>query len=232
MTYNVTQQLTSEYHPLAGIKTGAYDPAGNRWCPTGRQVALAATTWIRIVDVISGQITREWPVGVEDIPRPVLTWSPDGMQLAVAGTGHLVLLDCVTGAVTKRIRTQDKNPERVSWSPNGLWLAVRQGRETGWPTYTSIYDVFRGRRVRRFRCLDNAVIAEWSPDGSLILMGAGKIRGYLKAPGQAIIDVRTGKYVAHLGPPGPHWMGARWVSRTNTIYAIRRDGEEVSAEGV
>src|SRR5262249_39281780 len=47
MTYDLTNQLLSEYHPLAGVKTWTFDPAGNRLSQDWTQAGVRSlTNWV------------------------------------------------------------------------------------------------------------------------------------------------------------------------------------------
>lgn len=45
MSYDATNQLLSEYHPLAGVKTWSYDPAGNRLSQDWTQAGMRTLTF-------------------------------------------------------------------------------------------------------------------------------------------------------------------------------------------
>jgi WD40 repeat protein len=195
------------------------------WSPDGCRLAVASDTWIRLLDATTGQIDHEWPAGVLDIHDPLVAWSPDSQRLAVAGTTGLVFLDCESGREIKRFRISEYGPRRLTWSPDSQLLAVREFADRGFPSWINIYHATTGRRLQRFHCWDVPRLAEWSPDGKLLLIGAQMITGYPGAPVLAVMNARSGRYVARLGPSRLPWAGARWTPGVNTVTAVRQDGE-------
>jgi WD40 repeat protein len=110
---------------------------------------------------------------IEEIPQHQfqhITWclpSPDGLTLAVWSRG-LILLDSASGTVKQRLKDIGRWERRPpAFSPDGRTIAVL---ETG---AVSFWEVASGRPRGRLKTPRQASGLAFSPDGRLLVLGAG-----------------------------------------------------------
>ena len=110
-------------------------------------------------DVVTGRLRHEVKLG-EDFTPLGLALHPDGKTMAVSDygnrnnrnfSGRVLLLERGTGKVVRELPTPGAPASRVTFSPDGRWLAVAAGSESTSGTCKPARRWRRARRVIRVR---------------------------------------------------------------------------------
>lgn len=140
------------------------------WSPDGRMLALGSFTNIVVLDALTGRTLGSWST-----PKDVsaLRWSPDGSHIAVAGREVFTSTPGYAYVyTTEGILEHAWEPHRyyacgVAWSQMGdRLLTTSPGELALWDTQTW-NEIYRAANVSTHGCS-----VSWSPNGSLIALGA------------------------------------------------------------
>jgi TolB protein len=119
------------------------------WSPDGTTVAYASSFGGGVifgVDPTGAKRRRLLPAS--SLKARSLAWSPDGRQLAFS-TAHAIYVGAADGSAPPVLVTSATAPGRVSFSPDGQWLAFAAQTGTVHP-YSAIYTVaVDGSRLRQ-----------------------------------------------------------------------------------
>jgi WD40 repeat protein len=147
------------------------------WSPDGK--LLATHAWgdltVKIWNVESGKLEKQFE---RRYYLHSLRWSPDGKRLAGAtlGSGQIYVSDDLG---EPRVITEMGQPVGLlGWSPDGTWLAVAS---PGSPV--TVIDASSGTAVYSLEQAAGELTSslQFSPDGSLLATGGGKIVGLWNA---------------------------------------------------
>ena len=156
-------------------------------------------------------------------PRPIQSmagspaWSPDGSKIGyVALSGddgyHALHVIDPDGSNHQVLAQQDPGGiQRLSWSPDSKSIAYSKCLPDGCDVY--VVDVAT-RVVRKLTNFGQAMMPDWSPDGSRIALVRND--GF-PANRIALVDAATGSHVAFLGTG----LAPAWIPRTSA-QAVRR----------
>ena len=155
----------------------SYDLHTMAWSPDGKR--LATNAWgdltVKIWNVASGTLETQFK---KNYRLRSLRWSPDGKRLAggTDGSGRIFVSDEL--AEPRVLAEQGQAVRALDWSPAGTQLAVSTvggpvavlDARSGKPVYALAQDTSEATHSVRF-----------SPDGSLLATGAGKVVGIWNA---------------------------------------------------
>ena len=131
----------------------------------GEVVAIRYDGRVLVFDSETGMPTRSFPT--PDSQPVAVDWSPSGRHLALIGNQNLRLVDAKTGELVQTWKTEKDAAEphpvtRVSWSPDGLFLATCSGEPV-----VRIWGISRETPVREIKAPAGSFVdVAWSPDGS------------------------------------------------------------------
>lgn len=153
-------------------------------------------------------------------------FSPDGKMIAGVGggipkvdfsggdlRGLVFLYDATTGKLLKRIaassaqKVQSRYFQRVSWSPDGKYLAAWSGAsDTGAASSLFVWDVQRGQLTCELKDGKTAIsAAAWGPSGELLVSRSA----FLPSPvSQMVICSRNGATIRKIVNLGKRSVGA------------------------
>jgi WD40 repeat protein len=196
--------FTGDASSVSGLRTNALGELRGNWIFVGRWVPRPQNTTIDVqiwAVPLSGGAPKpvfayEAPSG--GIPEAILDnapylrrqFSPDGRQFIVSISAQLVIVDLPTGQA-RRLGVAGYFP---SWSKDGSQIAYLAEKPTAGgatPDHVIYAIPSSGGAPRELLNIGaSANGAEWSPDGSQLLVGA--------ADGITILDARTGAIVRRL----------------------------------
>ena len=219
--------FTGDASSVSGLRTNALGQLGGNWTFVGRWLPVPHNTTIDVqvwaVPLAGGApkpvFAYEAPSG--GIPEAVLDnapylrrqFSPDGKQFVVSIDAQLVIIDLPTGQA-RRLGIAGYFP---SWSKDGsqiAYLAEKASAGGATPDHVIYAIPSAGGAPRELLNIgSSANAAEWSPDGSQLLIGA--------ADGITILDGRTGAIVRRLtGTSASGSSIAQWRASTPQITLL------------
>lgn len=184
----------------------------------------------------------------------LIAWSPDSSRLAGIGEGGLVIWDVARNhqfAQYRLAKDTDEQLYQIAWSPNGQWLATREGPNN--LTTLRLYEVQTGKNVlnRTFKQINPWMYRDlehlaWSPDSRYLalpfttssLFDANRDQNFSLAYPVVIWDVAAQKavlsYTGHQGganyvawsPDGTYLASGGYYDATVQIW-IAMTGEQV-----
>ncbi len=197
--------FTGDASSVSGLRTNALGDLRGNWIFVGRWVPRPQNTTIDVqiwaVPLGGGApkpvFAYEAPSG--GIPEAILDnapylrrqFSPDGKQFVVSIGAQLVIVDLPTGQA-RRLGVTGYFP---SWGKDGSQIAYLAEKQAASGAATPdrvirVIPVSGGASRELLNIGSSASAAEWSPDGSQVLVGA--------ADGITILDARTGAVVRRL----------------------------------
>jgi len=149
-----------------------------RFSVDGKLLASSSTQQgIRLWDVESGNLIREFPGRVGD-------FSPDGLTFAAAvshasESSKIDIYNLSDGTLKKSLKSEKQTEKsyvlRTEFSPNGKLLAVAD-----WDGSVTIWDVESGEKKNLFTESEGVHALAFSPDGSQLAIGSENRRLVLK----------------------------------------------------
>lgn len=132
------------------------------WSPNGQYLALIVDRSLYVLDMTTGQLTSELPLGyTTEGPE----WSPDSKFLAFGDKGN-VYVTAVSGGTPRRLAQRGYNPR---WSPDGTKVLFQESHQATSAADKSAYYLYTvnadGSDLQR---LTAGINAEWSLNGEQI----------------------------------------------------------------
>jgi WD40 repeat protein len=129
----------------------------------------------KIWQPIPGNPIRELPSGSLPETTSTLTIHPNSRMIAVGTPGKVLQLDLSTGKILSELKAVgDQPPSRLTYSPDGRWLAGTAQKTGIW-----VWDLKTGRRVRTYPVTTDLCEFAFSPDGTHIAIASETLRTYL-----------------------------------------------------
>jgi WD40 repeat protein len=142
------------------------------WSPDGRFLAVGEENRVRVWDVTTGKVHREWETGT---PDGLVAWSPDGSVLAVAEHGPVQFYDTLSWRSLDR--ALGNTPlHAFAWSPDSKILLAAPG--------LGVASVERvGKRIWPYGGSWGAVAGlAWSGDGKTLAVADGGLHLSTRRP--------------------------------------------------
>jgi dipeptidyl aminopeptidase/acylaminoacyl peptidase len=196
-----------------------------RWTPDAGRLITAGPD-VRVFNASTGDLVQTIPVAAHSIDL-------HGDRLAIGGDDGIVhLWDLSTGEATGQftpIPTRDVAVETVLWSPDGTRLIVRKA-------VTTVWDANRGVQLLKVTACECDPQAQWSPDGTMIVLGEDAVPGENSMSNDLnsvtdIVNVATGASLT-LDRGDQTWGGVVWdgdVPRGVEVDIYNRTGVVDSA---
>ena len=176
------------------------------WSPGGTKIAFAGIQKIIILDIITGEEKKLFPLGVKTDNYRDPAWSPDGREIAFAarhGRQRDIYVMNTNGDQVRRLTNHPFEDNAPAWSPDGRRIAFYSSRGNLPGIFVMDAD---GANLKRLTVGDHEY-PTWSPDGTQIAIGMTgfppKI-GVMKANGQGLKVIAEGVY--------PSWQRAGVVA--------------------
>ncbi|MFZ5901681.1 MAG: TolB family protein [Bacillota bacterium] len=165
------------------------------WSPTGRWLLFRRGEDLWLVGIDRGE-ARRVAQGVGEF-----AWSPATDVFACTAGGELCAGEPAKDGLRVLVKEEaGVDLERIAWSPDGKWVAFeKQKIEPGAPGYAGIWKVDAAsgavKRVYSVGLSPSEVessfgivprLADWSPDGQMVLFWLGPLSGSLAADGLAL----------------------------------------------
>ena len=196
--------------PNGGNETLLIKPYQNSsrptWSPGGTKIARANVQKLYILDIITGEEKKIFPLGANTLGYRDPAWSPDGREIAFAslhGNQRDIYVTNVEGDQVRRLTNHPAEDHAPAWSPDGRRIAFYSNRDH----QAGIFVVdAEGANLKRLT-IGFHDYPTWSPDGTKIavwIAGDPPGIGVMRASGRGLKVIARGTH--------PSWQPAGVVS--------------------
>lgn len=178
------------------------------WSPGGTKIARANVQKLYILDIITGEEKKIWPLGVNTLGYRDPAWSPDGREIAFAslskqGNQRDIYVTNIAGDQVRRLTNHPDEDHAPAWSPDGRRIAFYSNRGNLAGIFVVDAD---GANLKRLT-VGSHDYPSWSPAGSRIavwMIGDPPGIGIMKPNGQGLKFIARGTH--------PSWQPSGAVS--------------------
>ena len=178
------------------------------WSPGGTKIAYAFVQQIIILDIITGEETKIFPLGVNTLGYRDPAWSPDGREIAFAslskqGNQRDIYVTNIDGDQVRRLTNHPDEDHAPAWSPDSRRIAFYSNRDHQAGIFVMDAD---GANLKRLT-IGFHDYPTWSPEGTRIAIwvaGDPSGIGVMRASGRGLKIIARGTH--------PSWQPAGAVS--------------------
>ena len=174
------------------------------WSPGGTKIARANVQKLYILDIITGEEKKIFPLAANTLGYRDPAWSPDGREIAFAslskqGNQRDIYVTNIEGNQVRRLTNHPFEDHAPAWSPDGHRIAFYSNRDHQAGIFVMDAD---GANLKRLT-VGSHDYPTWSPDGTRIaiwLAGDPPGIGVMRASGQGLKVIARGTH--------PSWQPA------------------------
>ena len=166
------------------------------WSPDGTKIARANVQKLHILDIITGEEKKIWPLGVNTHGYRDPAWSPDGREIAFAslhGNQRDIYVTNIEGDQVRRLTNHPTEDHAPAWSPDGRRIAFYSNRDHQAGIFVVDAD---GANLKRLT-IGSHDYPTWSPDGTRIAIwvaGDPPGIGIMRASGRGLKVIAEGTH--------------------------------------
>ena len=174
------------------------------WSPGGTKIARANVQKLYILDIITGEEKKIWPLDVNTLGYRDPAWSPNGREIAFAslskhGNQRDIYVTNIEGDQVRRLTNHPFEDRAPAWSPDGRRIAFYSNRDHQAGIFVMDAD---GANLKRLT-IGFHDYPTWSPDGKQIaiwIAGDPPGIGVMRASGRGLKVIARGTH--------PSWQPA------------------------
>ena len=176
------------------------------WSPNGTKIARANVQKLYILDIITGEEKKIFPLGANTLGYRDPAWSPDGREIAFASlhdNQRDIYVTNIDGDQVRRLTNHPAEDHAPAWSPDGRRIAFYSNRDHQAGIFVVDAD---GANLKRLT-IGFHDYPTWSPDGTRIAVwvaGDPPGIGVMRASGRGLKVIVEGTH--------PSWQRAGVVS--------------------
>ncbi len=186
--------------PKGGNETLLIKPYQNSsrpaWSPGGTKIARANVQKLYILDIITGEEKKIFPLGANTLGYRDPAWSPDGREIAFASlhdNQRDIYVTNIEGDQVRRLTNHPAEDHAPAWSPDGRRIAFYSNRDHQTGIFVMDAD---GANLKRLT-IGFHDYPTWSPDGRQIaiwIAGDPPGIGVMRASGRGLKIIARGTY--------------------------------------